>query len=466
VTTPTAPRQPRPGAPLAPHCAEQLRGLVASTATAELCPSIAWGVLVDGALVDGEGTDTVYRIASMTKSFTAATVLALRDQGAWRLDDPVAWHAPELATVRGPRGSAAVTLAHLLSMSSGLATDDPWADRHLHIATAEIDAIYAAGPTFAARPGDAFEYSNLGYAMLGRAVLRATGRHVRDLVDEWFLRPLGMHDTTWTEPAHDRWARPHRVEDGRIVADPDTPLGDGELAPMGGLWSTVADLARWVAWLDADLDVPAGGPAGSPAFRREMQRMHTYQGRVEVASLLAPSGYGYGLGLRDDDRLGAVAGHSGGLPGYGSNMRWVRGRGVGAIALANTTYAPMSVLTLRMLHLLADHDVVPAPRAPAAPQLQAAATALVALCNDWSDDAAAALFADNVDPDESLARRAAALARLRATHGTLLIEQVHAERATSGVVTVRGEASEATLQIEVQLSPEPTPRVQWYEISG
>ncbi len=441
---------------------------MAATATTELCPSIAWGVLVDGALVDGEGTDTVYRIASMTKSFTAATVLALRDEGVWRLDDPVAWHAPELASVRGPHGSAAVTLAHLLSMSSGLATDDPWADRHLHIEPTEIDAIYAAGPTFAARPGDEFEYSNLGYAMLGRAVLRATGRRVRDLVDEWFLRPLGMHDTTWVEPAHHRWARPHRVEDGGIVADSEPPLGDGELAPMGGLWSTVADLARWMVWLDAGNvdDADFADPHDGPAFRREMQRMHTYQGRLEVAGLFAPSGYGYGLGVRDDERLGAVVGHSGGLPGYGSNMRWVRGRGVGAVALANTTYAPMSVLTLRMLHLLADHNTVAAPPAPAAPQLQAAAAALVALCNDWTDDAAAALFADNVDPDESLARRAAAIARLRATHGALLIEQVHAERATSGVVTVRGEASGASLKIEVQLSPEPTPRVQWYEISG
>lgn len=259
-----------------------IRELVAATAEEERCPSIAWGVLQDGALTDGEGTDMVYRIASMTKSFTAAIVLWLRDEGAWSLDDPVADHARELAGVRSPEGSPPITIGQLLSMSSGLATDDAWADRHLDISPAEIDLIYAGGPTFACRPGEAFEYSNLGYAMLGRIVFRSTGRSLQTLVTQRILQPLGMADTAWTQPAHDRWARPHRVQDGVCVPDPHDPLGDGEIAPMGGLWTTVADLAKWVAWLDS--------PAPAPAFRHEMQRIHTYQGVVTLGGHTSPAG--------------------------------------------------------------------------------------------------------------------------------------------------------------------------------
>ncbi|HNJ97081.1 MAG TPA: serine hydrolase domain-containing protein [Ilumatobacteraceae bacterium] len=434
-----------------------IRDLVAAAAAEELCPTIAWGVVQHGRLTDGEHTDLVFRIASMTKSFTVAAILSLRDEGVWRLDDPVAKYAPELAAVRGPAGSPPITLHHLMSMSSGLATDDAWADRHLDISADDIDLIYAAGPTFACRPGEAFEYSNLGFGMLGRAVFRATGRRVQDVVSERFLRPLGMDDTTWVQPAHDRWARPHRVEDGRSVPDPDPLLGDGEIAPMGGLWTTVADLAKWVTWLD--------GPEG-PAYRRDMQRIHTYQGVVELAGHRSPMGYGYGLNVRDDEVLGPVVAHSGGLPGYGSNMRWVRGRGVGAIALANTTYASMSVLTLKMLHALHAEGAVPPPAPLVSPLLTGAADALVALLNDWDDRRAEELFADNVALDESLARRAAAAATVIARHGSLIIDRIEPSQVTSGTVHLRGSVTEASLQLELQLSPEPSAPVQWYELRG
>lgn len=442
-----------------------IRELIAATARDERCASIAWGVVRDGVIVDGEALDTVYRIASMTKSFTSAAVLALRDEGLLALDQPVATYAPELAAVRGPAGSAPVTLRRLLSMTSGLATDDAWADRHLDITADEIDRIYAAGPAFACRPDERFEYSNLGFGMIGRVVQRVTGRTVQQHVSERFLGPLGMHDTTWLQPAHDRWAQPHRVEDGAIVPDLPAPLGDGEIAPMGGLWSTVADLAKWITWLDA-ANLPGADDDHllRSASRREMQRVNTYNAVVEMAGHASPTGYGFGLNVRDEATLGTVVAHSGGLPGYGSNMRWIAARGVGAIALANTTYAPMSELTLKMLHVLHGQGLVPAAAAPVAPLLQGAAERLVALLNAWDDAAAAALFADNVALDESFARRAAAAARLLEVHGPLTLQAVQPDRATSGVLAVCGATSGTTLHIEVQLSPEPAAGVQWYEV--
>ncbi|MEY4176147.1 MAG: hypothetical protein RI900_3312, partial [Actinomycetota bacterium] len=133
--------------------AELLDRLAREAATAHHCPSIAWGLVRDGALAasggvgelhDGAAPDehTVYRIASMTKSFTTAAVLALRDEGLLSLEVPVADYAPELSGVRGPDGSAPITLRRLLSMTAGMATDDAWADRHLDMTPEEIDHVY------------------------------------------------------------------------------------------------------------------------------------------------------------------------------------------------------------------------------------------------------------------------------------------------------------------------------------
>ncbi|MEY2610778.1 MAG: hypothetical protein RLZZ128_1427, partial [Actinomycetota bacterium] len=288
-------------------------------------PAMVWGVVVDGSLAtagsQGEGIDenTPFRIASMTKSFTAAAVLGLRDEGVLSLDHPVADYVPELASVRGPGDSAPITLRHLLSMSAGMATDDAWADRHLDASIDFMNDVYDSGFRFAVKPGEAFEYSNLGFAMIGRVVHNVTGRRVRDHVDERLLRPLGMSNTTWDEP-NTPSARPHRVQDGQTIHDGPEPLSDGEISPMGGLWSTVADLATWVSWLD---EANAGHDSGTGALRassrREMQTMNTYLGASTLDGVAAPSGYGFGLLVRDDATLGLVAGHSGGLPGYGSN---------------------------------------------------------------------------------------------------------------------------------------------------
>ena len=455
---------------------ELLARLAAEAAEAQRCPSIAWGLVRDGSLVasggvgtlhDGAAPDqhTVYRIASMTKSFTTAAVLSLRDEGALALDVPVAEYAPELSGVRGPAGSAPITLRRLLSMTAGMATDDAWADRHLDMTADDIDRIYAAGPFFARLPDDGYEYSNLGFGMIGRTVLAATGTRLQDHVSARLLGPLGMTNTRWVEPHDLRWARPHRTQDDTIVPDLPHPIGDGEIAPMGGLWTTVADLATWVAWLDSANSLPHQPHAVglSAASRREMQRMHTYGGVTTVAGRTSPSGYGFGLNLRDDTDLGMVIAHSGGLPGYGTNMRWLKGRGIGVIALANTTYASMGALTLRMLAELHRDGLLPSRPQVAAPELEVAAHRLVALLNDWSHDHADALFSDNVALDESFERRAAAAARLVEQHGPLRVLGLRATSWGSGIIDVQGNGSPFTITLELApLRPQTEGFVQLY----
>ena len=149
-------------------------------------PGVAFGIVHDGVLVHSGGygvatvggpaprADTVFRIASMTKSFTAAAVLLLRDEGRLRLDDPVADHLP-VARALDHDGMAPVTIRDLLTMGGGLATDDPWGDRQESLPLDQFDALVAGGFSVCWPPRTTFEYSNTGYALLGR-VDRGCGR--------------------------------------------------------------------------------------------------------------------------------------------------------------------------------------------------------------------------------------------------------------------------------------------------
>ena len=126
--------------------------------------SLQWGfiaadqLLMSGATGSITDLSTRYRIASMTKSFTAAAVLSLRDEGILSIDIPVDEYAPELTAICHTVSGTRITLRHLLSMTSGLATDDPWADRHLDATADEMNALYQDGAVYAFAPGTHFEY--------------------------------------------------------------------------------------------------------------------------------------------------------------------------------------------------------------------------------------------------------------------------------------------------------------------
>jgi hypothetical protein len=195
-----------------------------------------------------------------------------------------------------------------------------------------------------------------------------------------------------------------------------------------------------------------------------MQRIHTFDGTRIVAGEQLTMGYGYGLRVGDSPTLGRLVTHAGGLPGYGSNMRWLQGRRLGAIAVGNRTYAPMSELTMRMLQLLAHAGLAPRPAPALSAALERAVHRLVDLLGDWDDAAAEALFADNVAPDDPYVRRAAAAAHLvEACRGPLVIEAIDPVSATAGVVRLR-HPSGTPVRIVVELAPLTPPQVQEYRI--
>jgi len=454
-------------------------------------PGVAYGVVVCGELVHSRGigtrrigqdappdADSVFRIASMTKSFTAATILRLRDEGRLSLDDPIARHVPQLGSLRGPTAdSPTITVRHLLTMSAGLATDDPWGDRQQGLDLQAFSDLLRGSFTFAWAPGTRFEYSNLGYGILGRLITNVAATEYRAVVRDRILRPLGMDSTTYV--AED--IPPERLAHGYLWRDDayveERIDGYGALAAMGGVFSSVRDLARWVAFL-ADAFPPRDDPertsALSRASRREMQQVH----RVLPPDLALPSpdadpnvravGYGLGLFVEESSRWGRIVGHSGGYPGFGSNMHWHPASGLGLIVLANHRYAPSAVLARELMGSLLGSDAVPPRRIRPSGPTVAARAGIERLLAAWDDELAERLFAMNVELDEPMARRRAEINRLREVHGALRPDrELPEENATPlhAAWWLLGERG-GRVRVEILLSPEARPGVQTFRLTS
>ncbi len=454
-------------------------------------PGLVYGVVRDGTLVHGRGlgtlrvgedatptTASVFRIASMTKSFTAATVLLLRDEGRLRLDDEIARFVPELAAVRLPtRDSPPITIRHLLTMTAGFPTDDPWGDRQQGLDLGEFSRLLAAGLSFAWAPGTRFEYSNLGYGILGRLITNIAGSEYGDVVRDRLLLPLGMRSSGYlaeeVEPG--RLAHGYLWRDGRFIDEPME--GYGALAAMGGLFTTIDDLTRWVAgFQDAwpPRDEPEGGHPLSRASRREMQQpMVPGDLRLSAASADAMPDveslhYGFGLFQVDDVRFGRVVGHGGGYPGFGTHMRWHPASGLGVIAFANGRYAPSSLLAKELLGVLLHADVAPPRRTRPNPDTRAAREAVERLIERWDDELAARLFAMNLELDEPIASRKTILDRIRERHGRLRADLATPSQSVTGfhqIWWLTGERG-GRVRVEILLTPESTPRVQTLAITS
>jgi len=448
-------------------------------------PGAAWGIVVDGELAHAGAAgfrdvaskspadeNTVFRIASMTKSFTAMSILKLRDDGKLALDDPAERYVPELKSLQYPTSDAPrITIRHLLSHSEGFPEDNPWGDRQLADTDDQMSAMMRAGIPFANAPGLAYEYSNYGFAILGRIVSRASGMPYADYVTANILRPLGMTATT-LEPSSvppSRLAHGYRWEDEQWKEEP--ALAHGSFGAMGGMLTSVRDLSRYVAvYMDAwpPRDAPETGPIRRASLREMQQLWRPANALVTRDSgtgvlQLNSGGYAFGLSVSQNCTFRHIVAHSGGLPGFGSVMRWLPEYGVGIIAFGNLTYTGWGGVVAAAFETLAKAGGLQPRAVQPAPVLVEAHDAVSRLVERWDDALADSIAAENLFLDQSKERRKRELDDLHAKVGACKPDPVfNVDNPLRGRWTMTCERG--TLQAAITLAPTMPPRVQLFGV--
>jgi CubicO group peptidase (beta-lactamase class C family) len=270
-----------------------------------------------------------YRVGSITKTFTAVSVMQLRDEGKLDLDDRLEQHLPGVA-----HGSP--TIRRMLSHLSGLQREA--GEMFVTGEVPTIDEILVAldGYEQVLPAARAWHYSNLAFGLLGEVVARRSGTPYTEHVEARILAPLGLTRTTWVE--QEPRAIAYLVDEyaGTAAREPHTDMGG--VAAMGQLWSTVGDLSSWVAFLAVgDDDVLAAA---------SVDEMWAPQVMVNPDDWTA--GYGLGLGLVNVDGR-VYGGHDGAMPGFLASLYLNRETKIGAAVLTNSgAHAPTRDIALEL----------------------------------------------------------------------------------------------------------------------
>ena len=260
--------------------------------------------------------ETQYACASITKTFTAASLLQLRDAGKLDLEDPLSRHLPEAA-------HGTPTLRRLLSHASGLQREPPgqvWETLRFPDEQELLEVLADAEQVLP--PSTAWHYSNLAYSLLGHVVTRVSGQPYHEYVRERLLAPVGLERTTWGPG--ETAALPYFVEPYSDAVRREPVLELGGKGGESGLYSTATDLARWGSFLcDPDESVLKASSAAE---------MHDLQIMVQPDWTV---GWGLGIELwRRGERV--FSGHTGGYPGFVSILAYSRRDRVGAVVLTNS----------------------------------------------------------------------------------------------------------------------------------
>ncbi len=443
-------------------------------------PGSAWGVIIDGELVlvktfgvrDAKSKDpvtpaTAFRIASMTKSFTAAAVLKLRDEGKLSLEDPVEKWLPEFKNYAYPTSDTApIRIRQLLSHGAGFPEDNPWGDRQLAVPDSVMKQWVKDGIPFSTTPDTAYEYSNYGFALAGQIVQKASGVPYRQYIETRILQPLGMTSSSLEPsaiPADVRATGHGRQGDGYFEIP---SLAHGSFGAMGGLVTTVPDLAKWVAF-QLSAFPPRDGAETGPVRRsslREMQRLQRTSNFFSERGRATSGGYGYGLGVSADCRFAHIVGHGGGLPGFGSYMMWLPEYGVGMVAMTNLTYTGPAGVLSQAYDLLVRSGGLKPRQLPAAPALISMRDSLTQLWNRWDEPQLTQIAADNFFLDGAPSARRRELEAVKARAGQCQAPgPVEPENLLRG--TYRLKCTNGEVEVSFTLAPTRPPRLQMWRFA-
>ena len=363
---------------------DAIDNVVAAELARDNIGSITIGVVADGRLAwtrsygyaDMEKklaatSESVYRIGSITKQFTAMMLLQLVEQGKVRLSDPVEKYFPEVNQVRGRiAGSPPITLVELATMTSGLDREPENLDTYLKGSVSEWEKVLIAAlphTSYAYEQDAHYQYTNIGYAILGAALGRAAHQPYTEYVQQHIFTPLGMTHTAFepnpaitpavakgyvvsrprpttnppagqaasaAPPSPTQPAAPFTIDAATPARE---PMGRGYKVPNGAIYTTVGDLARFVAFeLGAE----------SPAVLKKTTLEDNYS-RVNSSDGALRSAYGIGFQLL---RMGDVVvyGHGGSVAGYTAGAHFERTSGTGVIVLRNVGGGTVNVETIAM----------------------------------------------------------------------------------------------------------------------
>ncbi len=276
--------------------------------------------------------DSVYRIGSITKQFTALMLLQLVHDGKVHFSDPVEKYFPEIHQVTGEyKGAPPITLVQLATHTSGLDREPADTETYVKGPVADwVKILISALPhtKYLYEPGTRFSYSNIGYAILGAALSRAAHQPYTEYVKEKILLPLGMtHSDFEATPAiRQTLAVGYTMEEklDAETAEKEHQSGRGYKVPNGALYTTVGDLAKFEQF------EMLGGPESVLPKKELEENAH----RLIAADRDLTSGYGVGFLIQRADGH-VFVGHSGSVAGYLAVAMFQPTAGTGIIILHN-----------------------------------------------------------------------------------------------------------------------------------
>ena len=450
-------------------------------------PGYCYGIVVDGSLIHTQcggyselkhqtpvTPQTLFRIASMTKSFTAMAILQLRDAGKLKLEDPVYLYVPEIHHQKLTEDSAEMTIQDLLLHTAGFPTDNPWGDCQLDISESELIDLMKQGISFSRATDSSYEYSNLGYALLGLIIQKISGVSYQTYVRQNILEPLAMHQAQWeyTEVPKKNLAHAYRWEND--AWQEESLLHDGYFAAMGGLLVSMEDFSRYVA-LHQHAWPPRNAPEQGPLSRASMRAMH--QSRIfsdfnsqytllDGTPLGLTKGYGYGLAWSCDIQGKKYVSHAGALPGFGSHWMMMPDYGIAVILFANVTYPPTQDVNIQALNTLINKCALKPAMIEPTSIVKMRYQQLMKLLPDWAAAQTADLqmsdstiFASNFFLDQALDDRRKESQGLFAGISPILEwGTLTPENALSASFVVSGK--QGSLKIRFGLSPEHSALIQ------
>lgn len=351
-----APQPPRSRVPDVTAAARQMEHLAEQLVVRKNLPGLAMAIVQDGKVVSMKGygrtggpgyspvgTDTVFRLASLSKAFAATLSAELVAEGAMEWDDPIINKLPAFK-LRDYASSSKVTVRDVLSHRVGLTRNTYDRDLESNQPYPLLAEKLATAP-MACTPGDCYAYQNIAYSLIGDVVFASTGDFYSHQVEKKIFHPLGMYSSTYGKEALEHspsWARPHvRGRGGWVAVEPKESYY--RVPPAAGVNSSIHDMALW---LNAQL-----GHRPDVLTQTMLDAVHTPQ--VSTPGELRGSGWRrdrlnhawYAMGFRVFDYMGhTMVFHGGAVQGYRGLIAFMPREDVGIVVLWNSESAAPSGL--------------------------------------------------------------------------------------------------------------------------